>query len=81
MHGMYCPRKEVDVHSTNIHVESHVLNNVTMTVYVIHFGILLTVRNNSGWYTNTCMYISCACMCWYYGDGRLLELLNIMIFV
>ena len=33
MHGMYCPLEEVDVRSINIHVESHILNDVTTTVY------------------------------------------------
>ena len=33
MHGMYCPLREVDVHSINTHVENQVLNNVTTTVY------------------------------------------------
>ena len=33
MHGMYCPLEEVDVRSIDIHVESHILNNVTTTVY------------------------------------------------
>ena len=38
MHGMYCPLKEVGLHSTNIHVESHVLNDVTTTVYDREMG-------------------------------------------